>query len=335
MASNTTQGDVFDVVIAAGYVVTPTAQRVSNIGISDGRIAEISERPIRGRSEVDAAGKVVLPGLVDPHVHFYVPTPEPGFLTWSDTYETGAIAAAAGGVTSVVDMVVQVQGQRASDEVDRHSLAAEQSIVDYSFHAGLTDPSQATLDEIPSLIKRGITSFKFYLTYDKWAIRVGLGFLHAAMATIARHGGVAAVHCEQNEVVTWLRDELISRGQASNLTLHESSRPSWAEEVAIRDATVVAREAGCRFYPVHVSSAKGLAAVRTGKQMIGDMMLAETAIHYLCADSRAMSTGTGALFLTTPPLRGPDDVDELWGGCWTVHLTLWPAIMDRTPLKRN
>lgn len=304
----------FDLIVAGGKVIFPEAEKVANLGVVNGRIVEVSERPLSGRSEIDASGHVILPGLVDPHVHFYVPTDDPGFLSWSDTYQSGAQAAAAGGVTSVLAMVVQVRGRPAFAEIERHTSAARESLVDFGFHAGLTDPSPETLDEIPRLIAAGVTSFKFYLTYRQWEIRVGLGFLFAAMSVIADHGGVAAIHCEHDEVVTWLRNSLIARGQAGDLALHAASRPSWAEEIAIRDAVVVAREAGCPFYPVHVSSAKGLAAVREGKGSLGNQMSAETAIHYLCADSRAMSGELGALYLTTPPLRGPADVEALWSG---------------------
>ena len=305
----------FDLVINGGLVVTPSEATPLNIGVSDGVVTALTDEPIVGDTTVDATGHVVLPGVVDPHVHFNAARGGvESMLAWSDDYETGTAAAAAGGVTAILDMVVQVPGQSASAQIERYRRAADRALVDYGFHVGLTWPDESTLAEIADLAASVSTSFKMFLTYPRWQIRSDLGFVHAVMDEIAAAGAILAVHCEQDEIVEWLRRPLVDPEFASDMRRHAATRPDYAEEIAIRECGALADVTGAAFYPVHVSSKRGLEAVRDLKRQSRGRIFAETAPHYLLLNESVMERDDAALFFTTPPLRSERDNEALWEG---------------------
>lgn len=308
---------MFDLSVNGGMVVTSSGVGEVCIGVSDGVIAAVATSPLQARQPVDASGKLVLPGLIDPHVHLNAAAGGvESVLAWSDDYETGTEAAAAGGVTTVLDMVVQARGESPSVQLARYAAAAAgRALVDYGFHVGLTQPQPGTLAEIPRLVGEGFLSFKMFLTYPRWGIRSDLGFVHAVMEEVAAAGAVLAVHCEQDDIVQWHRRRVAAAGGEATMRLHNASRPALAEEVAIRECGALAAATGAAFYPVHVSSARGLDAVRALKAEAGHGPLyAETAAHYLLLDDSVMEPPDAPLYFTTPPLRPASDCAALWEG---------------------
>ena len=153
----------FDLVIQNGTLATAADTVQASIGIRDGRIAAIGN-DLTGAEVVDAGGLLVLPGFIDPHVHLDMPTPAGNS---SDDWFTGTRAAALGGTTTVIDFVEPEKGETLLHALDaRRDLAASRAVIDFTFHMTIDRVDDKTLDEIPEVIKAGLTSFKCYTTYN-------------------------------------------------------------------------------------------------------------------------------------------------------------------------
>jgi dihydropyrimidinase len=303
----------YDLVVQNAEVVNSSGRFRGSVGVRGGRIAALSEQPLNGRRVIDATGRVVLPGVIDAHCHFRISQGTgPDAIVSSDDYVVGPRAAAFGGVTTFIDFAIQPRGQSAFDYfISRRDEAAAGSVVDFAFHSGLADPRPEVLDEIGPIMDAGVCSFKFYMTYAKWWY-VDHGFLLEAMRRIGARGGVCAVHAEDDELVEFWRDQY-GRAEPTNMLNHSLSRPELAEELAIRDAIRLAREAGAELYVVHVSTGRGLQAIVEGRQA-GAKVRAETCPHYLAFTHDVYSTPDGRYYTMTPPLRPAGNREALWDG---------------------
>jgi dihydropyrimidinase len=304
----------YDLVINDALVVNAGGRFHGSIGVHGGTIAALELEPLRGDVEIDARGRPVIPGVVDVHCHFRIAQGHgPEAVVSSDDYVIGPRAAAFGGVTTFVDFAIQQRGRPAREMVEaRIEEASAGSIVDFGFHGSLTDPRPEVLDEIEPLMDRGIASFKFFMAYAKWGFYVDLGFLQGAMARIAARGGVAAVHAEDDEILEFWRDHY-ARLEPRDMLNHSLSRPELAEELAIANATRLARETGVSLYVVHLSTARGLEAIVTGRAA-GARVIAETCPHYLAFTHDVYRRPDGACFTMTPPLRADGNRQALWQG---------------------
>ena len=158
--------DPFDTVVRNGLIATACDTMTADIGIRDGQVVALGQGLARGRDEIDASGRLVLPGGVDAHCHLDQPMDEG--LKMADDFLSGTRSAACGGTTTVIPFAAQIKGQslRAAVE-DYHRRAGEKALVDYAFHMIVTDPTEAVLkEELPALIAEGYTSFKIYMTYE-------------------------------------------------------------------------------------------------------------------------------------------------------------------------
>lgn len=304
----------YDLVINDGVVVNPWGRLRGSIGVRDEVIAAVTREDLRGDREIDAAGKAVIPGVVDAHCHYRIAQGHgPDAVVSSDDYVIGPRAAAFGGVTTFIDFAIQERGRTAREMVEaRIAEAAAGSIIDFGFHASLTDPRHEVLDEIEPLMERGIVSFKFFMAYAKWGFYVDNGFLHAAMQRIAARDGIVAVHAEDDEILEFWRAHYARTGSADMLN-HSLSRPELAEEIAIRSAVSLAEETGATLYVVHLSTGRGLRAIEDGRAE-GATVLAETCPHYLAFTHDVYRQPTGRYFTMTPPLRADGNRQALWKG---------------------
>lgn len=312
---------MFDRVIEGATVVSPSRSRRANVGITGEKIAAVDTQPLPGRETIDGTGKWLIPGVIDTHLHLQPELSDEdraaGLEPWADGYDSGTVAAAFGGVTTVIDMRIQTQrpGARATDAVLRGiEDAGRKAVVDFAFHAGLTYASSETLAEIPELVAMGVPSFKFFLTYPNWRIKVDLGFLYDAFVEIHRSNGIGAVHCEDDRVIERFKRALIAAGR-KDLAAYADVRPDFAEEIAISEVGVVARETGAAAYAVHVSSQKGLSAGRRAKAESPRFYL-ECVPHYLAftSDVFRLPPERAAQFIMGPPFRGEEDIIALWEG---------------------
>jgi dihydropyrimidinase len=301
----------FDLAINGGTLVLALIGPVAgNLGVREGRIAAIANEPLDATETLDASGRIVLPGAIDPHVHFRM---SQGQMVTSDDYVTGSRSAACGGVTTYVDFAVQPSGGSALDAVrERLAEAERDSTIDYAFHAALTTASDATLAEIEQIVALGVRSFKFFLTYRAFGLYTDLGFLLEAMREIARLGGVALIHAENDEILEHLKAGYLAAGK-TGMEYLALQRPDYAEEIAIASTAALARETGCEAAVVHLSSARGLtAAVRARAD--GARYWVETCPQYLLLSRSQLAGPDGGLFTFTPTMKEPEDAEALWAG---------------------
>lgn len=304
----------FDLAVNNALIVNAAGSRPGSIGVRDGVIAAIEAGPLEARQVVDAGGRPVIPGVVDGHCHFRIVQGHgPDAIASSDDYVIGPRAAAFGGVTTFIDFAIQQRGHSALEMAQsRIEEAAAGSVIDFSFHASLTDPRPEVLDVIEPLMDMGIGSFKFFTAYAKWGFYVDLGFLGDAMARIGARDGTVAIHAENDEILEFWRAKKAAE-DPTDMMNHSLSRPELAEEVAIRDVTALARETGATIYIVHLSTARGLAAIGDGRSL-GANVFAETCPHYLAFSHDVYARADGRYFTMTPPLRADGNRQALWDG---------------------
>jgi dihydropyrimidinase len=303
--------DPIDTVIEGGTLVGPDGTTEAALGVDDGRIVTVGD-PARlpaATERVDATGRLVLPGVVDPHVHA-------GDDPFSeDTVGTASRAAALGGVTTFLDFAwegwdgpntVYDPETTLVEGIDRQRRAADAAVVDYGCHGTLASGTDAALDDLAAAVDRGVTSFKLFTAYD---VGVSTGYVDAAFRRIAALGAVGVVHTEDGAVCERLTEELKSAGRGDP-TAYPESRPAYAEAMAADDVARLAVETGVKYYGVHTScaaAAERLAAYRED----GSRIRAETCTNYLLYDESAYEDH-GTLAMAAPPLRTPDDVAALY-----------------------
>ncbi len=307
-------GRPLDLLIRGGTVVTERVVAALEIGVRAGCIAAI-DSDLRGagysaREVVDARGLLVLPGLVDPHVHLGLPT---AGTCSCDTPRTGSAAALHGGVTTVIDFTLQAVGQSLADSfAARRAEFDAVSYCDYTFHANVTDSAAGFAERIggqlDALREAGGASLKVFTCYAQ----IGYAIAPEALRILfraARHGGFRTlIHAEDEAAVAAATAQLLRAGRTSARD-YPASRPAAAEVAAIRDTIAIAQSEGAAPYFVHVSTAAGVAAIRAGRRT-GPVFL-ETCPHYLFLDAGAYQQPHGAQYLVAPPLRSGRDREQL------------------------
>jgi allantoinase len=293
-----------DLTIRNGRVVTPDGVTRADIAIEGERIREIAPELPAGRTDIDAGGLVVLPGLIDVHVHFN----EPGRAKWEGA-ETGSRALAAGGGTLFFDMPLNSAPCTVSArEFDRKSEAlAAASITDFALWGGLVPGSLEQMDELAA---RGVVGFKAFLCDSGLPEfpRADDLTLYEGMRRAAKLGLPVAVHAESEEITKSLQRRMVGAGR-SDVHAFLKSRPVIAEVEAIARAGLMARETGCRLHIVHISSGGGVAAALDARALGTDISL-ETCPHYLLFMDDDLE-GMGAIAKCTPPLRARKQRDML------------------------
>jgi len=299
-----------DLVIRGGRLVDRHLDLVADIGIRRGRIALIGER-LSGRRELDAAGKLVIPGGIDGHVHIRVERDEDAY---DDTFTTGSIAAAFGGVTTFLDQIQVEPGRGLTLAGGLESRIAEadgRCVVDYGFHVNPREPRRELLAEIPAIARAGFPSFKFFMNYEGYALPDDA--LLVGMQRVAEAGGLAIVHAENKAVI----DELVRQNTEAGRTglrWYGSARPSVMEGEATHRALALARLAGCRVLVFHVTAAEAVAEVARAKEL-GQPAFGEACLHYLVLDESLLDDpDVGPAFELSPPLRDEAHRAAQWTG---------------------
>ena len=299
--------------IRNGTLILPDGGRQGDILLAGERIAAIglSLAAEGANAVIDAAGCIVLPGLVDPHTHIQLDT---GLYRTPDDWEIGTRTAACGGVTTVIDFATQFPGQ------DMHTaLAARQAEIggraqiDYGLHMMLTElpEDDATLDRwMADLLAAGINSIKVYTTYRPNYYQDDAALLRA-LAAAARHDVVVMVHCENDALVAAATRSLVAAGK-TGIAYHGQARPALAEVEAAHRALFLARAAGDpRLYVVHCS-AGGTVDEVTRAAAQGQRAIAETTVQYLTLDESIYSGAHPEWGIMQPPLRAATERERLW-----------------------
>jgi dihydropyrimidinase len=299
------------VLLKNGLVVTTTGSYVADVYVEGDRIKTIGTGlAVKADETVDAKGKYILPGAIDPHTHIAMP-----FMgtTSADDWKTGSIAAACGGTTCIIDFNLQGKGESLRDAVDKQKAKADgKTVVDYSIHPGVTDARPDVIDEVKKAIHDyGTPSFKIFLFYD---FRVDDYAMIRLLEETKKHGGLVQVHAESFDIIKRLNEQFATAGTMSPL-YHAKAHAVIAEEEAVSRAATAAEFTGSRIYIVHLSSGQGLWKVRKARDR-GIGIYAETCPQYLTLNEDRYNEPNwgGAKYVMSPPLRTPDNSAELWMG---------------------
>ena len=292
---------MIDLAIRGGTVVTPEGERRADLAIDGQRISAIGVVGAAS-SEVDARGKLVLPGCVDLHTHL-ASTPT---FTPLDDFEHGTRAAIAGGVTTVVSMVYQEDGSLRRG-IERGMRDAKRSLADFAFHVVVTDPSDNARAEIAALVSDGHAGLKVFMVSPRFVER--REDYRLLLRAAAEAGAVVAIHAEDHEIVAARTAELHASGR-TGVEHFPESRPVEAEVKAVREAIGLAEESGAAIYLVHLSSRAALDALREGRRRA--RVSGETRPLYLYLTRAQFERPDAALWVGQPPLRDADDVDAVW-----------------------
>jgi dihydropyrimidinase len=282
------------------------------VGIKNGKITQIAGKIKEPAGEVlDAKGLYVLPGGIDIHTHLDMPFM--GSFS-SDDFETGTIAAAFGGTTSLVDFAIQGKGMSLKSTLDTWmEKATDKAVIDYGFHVAITDLTDKVMDEIPEMVAMGVSSFKCFLAY-KGSLMIDDGALYRILQETKKAGALVMIHAENGDVVDILVNDLLGQGKTEP-KYHALSRPPEAEAEATGRGIAIARMAGAPIYIVHLTCKEALAKVKEARDA-GFPALAETCPQYLLKSyQNYLEPGfQGAKYVMSPPLRDKSNWDPLWKG---------------------
>lgn len=298
---------MLDLAITGATAVTRAGVERADVGVSGGRIAQIS-RPgaLQDASKtIDARGKLLLPGAVDPHTHLDA---EMFNLHTIDDFESGTIAAAAGGVTTIVDYAFQERGGTLAAAGEKWRAKAEgRAIIDYSFHIALLDPTPQAIAEIPRMVERGFTSFKIFMMMNFEAR--ARDFLRA-FRVAGESGALLTIHAEDENLIGYCTEMLLRAGKES-VDHFAASRPPLSEGVAVKRALAMTQVTGAPAYFVHLSSRDAIAAIRRARDT-GRAVLAETRPIYLYLTEERFLEPHGERYVGYPPLRTAEHRDAIW-----------------------
>ena len=300
------------VLIKNGHIFTAVDNYVADILVDDGKIRTIGlDLSADAEKTIDATGKYVIPGGIDPHTHLDFPF---GGTVSSDDFSTGTIAAAVGGTTSIVDFVVQQRGQALAEALEIwHQKAEGQAAIDYGFHMIVQDLPDSRLPEMDEMVRQGVTSFKMFMAY-RGAVMVDDDTIFKAMVRAADNGALICLHAEHGHMIDVLVQNALARGDTAP-RFHASTRPPVTEAEATHRAIRMAEIAGAPVYFVHLSCSEALEQVQSARSR-QNYVYAETCPHYLTLDDSMYDQEgfEGAKYVLTPPLRSKGHQDELWKG---------------------
>ncbi len=321
---------MYDLAITNGQIITPAGPIFADLAVSQQSIAAIGAHLNADRT-IDAAGCYVIPGGVDCHVHLQM---QLGGLTSTDSFETGTVAAACGGTTTVIDFTDPQPHQPLMEALrKRKSATGGRVAVDYGLH--MTIPTwhasaEDRLHDLPDAVAAGCATFKLYQAYDR--MQLDDVALLRAMRAVAGAGGGVVLHSETGPLLDQLRADAVAAGHSQPIW-HERTRPANLEASAVQRAAEIAALAGCPLHIFHVGAADSLAQVKVARDR-GLDITAETCPHYLlltAADHLAASDGH--LFICAPPLRTTADQDAMWQALLNGSLDI--VSTDHCPWTRN
>lgn len=318
----------YDLVIKNGHIISDGSDFVGDLAVNGEKIMALGQN-LSGKSEVDATGKLVIPGAIDGHVHMR--TNRPAWV-YDETFASGSVAAAFGGTTTMIDQVQAKYGHTLNEELDtRLAMACDETAIDYTFHMNIREPVAERLEEIPSIFERGITSFKWFMNLEGWMVPDE--YLLRGMFEVAMHGGLSVIHAENYGVVTEMVRRYREMGR-TDMKFFTERYPSSAEGAAVELAMAMTEIADTRTLIFHNTCIEGIEAIRNAKarglEVYGEMGLG----WGLFNDKIYQGDPVKALpFLLTPPVRGKAHQDRLWQGLAqgdldivsTDHTAMWLA----------
>lgn len=320
----------FDLVIRNGRLVDANDERPGDIAVRDGRIAAVGDRLSGAAREIDAAGRYVIPGGVDSHVHLGQLSSQ-GEMT-ADDFRSGSRSAAFGGTTTIVPFAAQHRGMSIaavlSDAMER---AAAEMAVDYAMHLIVTDWNERAAGELAAAAGAGLAAVKIYLTYDR--LKVAGTEARELVAAATSAGLPVMVHAEDDSLVSGGRDDKVAAGEFG-ATSHAHSHSRQAEWKGVAQAIALAEATGAALYLAHISTPEAIDLVAEGRRR-GVDVIAETCPHYLLLDESRYDAPmeTAAPFLCSPPLRGEADRRGLLRQLGTGQIAI--VASDHSPYRTD
>jgi dihydropyrimidinase len=319
---------MLDLLIRGGIVVTPEEVGERDVGVQDGKIVAVTSPgtlPHEAGRVIDARGKIVLPGGIEPHAHIAIPVPErwagrPEVMTQPP--EAASRAAASGGVTTVIDFAGNLNptpGTSPSQESilqvveGRRNVFRGHAYTDFAFHyilAGQVAPE--VIGQIGEAVQEGIASFKIFTTATFPGLRVPYGHLWAVFAEVAKHGGIMAVHAEEDDIVTYMEEKLTRERQDQGYNLHLVHN-NLSEDLAFRKVIRLARHTEAGIYFVHTTAKEGVAAIAEARDQ-RQPVYGEALHNYLQFTCEDYKKPDGTAIHTYPAIKFADDRDALQAG---------------------
>ena len=296
-----------DLILRGGTVVTAADTYDADIGIEKGRIARLGFDLGPARREIDVSGLYLLPGAVDVHTHVDV---EFQGLQSVEDFHSGTVAAACGGVTTLIDYALPGPGETPLETIQAwHAKARDKAVIDYGFHVAVFEPDDAAIQQIPDVIAEGHTSFKIFMmgTFEQNID----GFMQM-MAQVGRHGGSVNLHVEDACCLEYLARRFNAEGKYG-AAYFADSRPRASEGIAAMRGIGLAQVAEVPAYLVHLSCEESLESLAKARGK-GQTVYGETRPCYLHFSRERMEEEDGILFAGWPPLREADQMEILWQG---------------------
>jgi dihydropyrimidinase len=301
---------IYDLVIRGGRVATASDVFDADVGILGETITAIGSMLPPGKREIDARGKLVLPGGVDSHTH--IEQLSAAGIMNADTFESATVSAAFGGTTTVISFAAQHVGMNLAQVVEEyHALARKGAVIDYAFHMIVADPTRETLeDHLPALIKQGHSSIKIFMTYDR--LKVDDESLLDILLAARQSGALLCAHAENHGIISWMVKRLLKAGY-THPKYHAISHARITEAEAFNRLIGMAALIDQPIMIFHVSTAESAGVIRDARGQ-GLKVFAETCPQYLflTADDLDKPDLEGAKWMCSPPPRRAADQEALW-----------------------
>lgn len=306
-------------IIKNGIIVTATDTYRADVCIENGVITQIgTDLSAQGAEVIDAKGCYLLPGGIDPHTHLDMPF---GGTVTKDDFETGTIAAAYGGTTTVIDFCLTEKGKSLKSAIETwHTKSKDKAVIDYGFHLQIVEMNEHILNELPTVMdEEGITSLKVFMAY-KNQFQADDETLFRTLVAAKDLGALVMVHAENGDVIDFLVKKALVEGNTDPI-YHALTRPPEAEGEATGRATILTELAKSQLYVVHVSCAESARKIAEARSKGVDIW-GETCPQYLVLDQSYLEKPNfeGAKYVWSPPLREKWNQDVLWNALKTGQL---------------
>lgn len=302
--------DEMKTIIRGGTIISASDECEADILIDGEKIAEIGiNLPVLGVDQIiDAYGKLILPGGIDPHTHFDLPM----FNTVSsDDHYSGHKAAAFGGTTTVIDFVPQMGNDLQKDIHDWFMKSEPKAAIDYSFHMNISQFNTDVAKQIPALIEMGITSLKVFTAYNT-TLRLPDVEIFKVMRIAKEHGFLTMMHAENGDIIEILVQEALQSGHTSP-EWHALTRPAWGAVEAVSRGISLSAHTDAPLYIVHMNAGGEVDQLAYGRDL-GIPVMGETCPQYLFFTIENLKQPDGAKWVCSPPMRSEEDNQHLWQG---------------------
>lgn len=298
--------------IKNGRIITATDDYHADVFIDGETVRMIGkDLPVAADQTIDAAGKLVIPGGIDPHVHMELPF---GGTVSSDDFRSGTLAAAFGGTTTIIDFAIQYKGKTFQQTIDDWDAKSEgKCAIDYGYHLAITEYEPRHKAEFEKIVDAGVTTFKLFMAYPG-VFMIDDQTMFRVMQSAGEVGGLTLVHAENGDAITQLIENLIAAGKVEP-KYHAQSRPPCMQADGVARALRVAEVAKAPVFIVHVSCEAAMIELQRSRDA-GNPAYGETCTQYLFLDETYYDKPDfeGAKYVFTPPLVGKENIEPLWRG---------------------